>query len=279
MGVIGEQIKKIRIEKGITQEQLGQLVGVTTQAVSRWERGGTPDAEVLPLISEALGVGVDALFGREEQSLAMALARKLCLMPQEEAYSYAFSLCWAIELGLLGDVTILDDFMNRFLGDKSDGGDVSMDYFAKIITDSGIANARMSPDFRSFFLMVSPKDGTLKDKISDFEALRGVFEVFSDENVLKIVLYLHSKSIIPVASSLIGKSLGLSLREVERCMELLCVCGMAERSVVETVDGDMTVYNLRKESFFIPMMCFADEIAKKNVRPFWGTFNRTKPFY
>ena len=36
MSVIGEQIKKIRTEKGITQEQLGELIGVTTQAVSRW---------------------------------------------------------------------------------------------------------------------------------------------------------------------------------------------------------------------------------------------------
>ena len=48
MNVISEQIKKYRIANGLTQEQLGQLVGVTTQAVSKWERGGMPDAELLP---------------------------------------------------------------------------------------------------------------------------------------------------------------------------------------------------------------------------------------
>ena len=70
MSVIGKQIKKYRMEKGITQEQLGELAGVTTQAVSKWERGGTPDVELLPSLSEVLNVSIDALFGREEQNLS-----------------------------------------------------------------------------------------------------------------------------------------------------------------------------------------------------------------
>lgn len=72
--------KKYRTQKGLTQEQLGQLLGVTTQAVSKWERGGTPDAELLPDISQALGVSIDALFGREEQRLTASLARQICQM-------------------------------------------------------------------------------------------------------------------------------------------------------------------------------------------------------
>ena len=42
--MIGEHIKTYRLKKGITQEELGRQVGVTTQAVSKWERGGVPYA-------------------------------------------------------------------------------------------------------------------------------------------------------------------------------------------------------------------------------------------
>ena len=116
MSVIGKQIKKYRTQKGLTQEQLGQLLGVTTQAVSKWERGGTPDAELLPDISQALGVSIDALFGREEQRLTASLALQICQMKNENAYRYAFRICRAIEIGFMQDIYVLDDFLNKFIG-------------------------------------------------------------------------------------------------------------------------------------------------------------------
>ena len=75
--VIGAKIRQDRRLRGITQEQLGSLVGVTTQAVSKWERGGTPDAELLPEIADVLEVSVDALFGRAEVTLEAEIISKL----------------------------------------------------------------------------------------------------------------------------------------------------------------------------------------------------------
>ncbi|MBR6917543.1 MAG: helix-turn-helix domain-containing protein [Clostridia bacterium] len=38
---IGENIKRLRINKGVTQEQLSEVLGVACAAVSKWERGAT----------------------------------------------------------------------------------------------------------------------------------------------------------------------------------------------------------------------------------------------
>lgn len=109
---IGEQIKKFRTEKSITQEQLGELVGVSTQAVSKWERGGAPDIELLPALSQALGVSIDALFGSDDRSETLKLAQKLSRMSDKEAYRYAFGICWALEVGLRRDSSVIKDFID-----------------------------------------------------------------------------------------------------------------------------------------------------------------------
>ena len=62
-------LKELRKQKGIKQEDIAEAVGVSPQAVSKWESGGMPDAALLPRIADNLGVTIDALFGREEETL------------------------------------------------------------------------------------------------------------------------------------------------------------------------------------------------------------------
>ena len=275
MSVIGKQIKKYRMAKNITQEQLGQLVGVTTQAVSEWERGGTPDAELLPSLADALGVNVDALFGREDKSLVSELVRKICRMPNDEAYRYAFSICWAIELGLMQDPTVIDDFLGKFIDPSAITND-TMDYFAKIMQDGGITTVRLSPDFQHFFLLVEPKN-SIKDHLADPQKLREVFRVFADEKLLRIIMYMYSRLNSPIATSLISKNTGIDDKEVDRCMDVLCKNNLATRTTVATADGEMNSYMFHQESSVIPLLCYADEIAKKEFRDIMGSFDRRKP--
>ena len=63
---IGQNIKKYRKEKGYTQRELADLIGVSVQAVSKWETDtGAPDiSQVVPLAS-ALDISTDALFDYE----------------------------------------------------------------------------------------------------------------------------------------------------------------------------------------------------------------------
>ena len=72
---IGAIIKKLRAENNITQETLANAIGVTPQAISRWEsEGGYPDIELLPALADFFSVSTDELLGyklsEREQELA-----------------------------------------------------------------------------------------------------------------------------------------------------------------------------------------------------------------
>lgn len=61
---LGRRIAALRKEKGLTQEQLAEKVGVSAQAVSKWENDiSCPDITLLPLLAELFGVSVDELLG------------------------------------------------------------------------------------------------------------------------------------------------------------------------------------------------------------------------
>lgn len=65
---IGKYIRKKRIEKGMTQQQLAEKIQVTEKAVSRWETGrGVPDISLLEPLAEELHVSVTELLNGEEQ--------------------------------------------------------------------------------------------------------------------------------------------------------------------------------------------------------------------
>ena len=61
---LGQKIRELRQRDGRTQETLAEAIGVTSQAVSRWEaNGGYPDMEMIPSIAHYFGVSIDELFG------------------------------------------------------------------------------------------------------------------------------------------------------------------------------------------------------------------------
>lgn len=64
---ISENIRKYRKIKGFTQEELAMQLGVTAQAVSRWESAaGMPDISLIVPIAQNLGVTTDTLFGMDD---------------------------------------------------------------------------------------------------------------------------------------------------------------------------------------------------------------------
>ena len=75
-----EILLELRTKHGLSQEQLGEQVHVTRQAVSRWETGETvPNTETLQLLSSLFDVSINTLLGSPRQ-----LSCQCCGMPLED---------------------------------------------------------------------------------------------------------------------------------------------------------------------------------------------------
>lgn len=65
--LIGENIKRIRRERNLTQEEVASHLGISFQSISKWERGdGYPDITMLPALANYFGISVDELLGMSE---------------------------------------------------------------------------------------------------------------------------------------------------------------------------------------------------------------------
>lgn len=61
--VLGENIRRFRKKMKMTQEELADKIGVSFQAVSKWENAqSAPDISLLPLLAEVFGCTIDDLF-------------------------------------------------------------------------------------------------------------------------------------------------------------------------------------------------------------------------
>lgn len=83
---LGNRIRQLRRRDGCTQEMLAEVLGVTPQAISRWESGGSyPDMNLIPSIANYFGVTIDELFGyqNEREKRIQALVSQIQAMKQK----------------------------------------------------------------------------------------------------------------------------------------------------------------------------------------------------
>ena len=76
---LGERIAEKRKARGLKQEDLAEMLGVSAQAVSKWENDvSCPDIMTLPTLSDKLGCSIDELLKGKEQEM------KAVLLPENE---------------------------------------------------------------------------------------------------------------------------------------------------------------------------------------------------
>jgi len=96
--ILSERILALRKEKNLTQEALAEQLGLSFQAVSKWEnKQSCPDIALLPVLADIFGVSVDSLFGRQTATTNQQAV-------SEPVFDYCDKLPWPDDKTLRGVV-------------------------------------------------------------------------------------------------------------------------------------------------------------------------------
>lgn len=107
---IGEFICRLRKEKGLTQAELGERLGISNRTISKWENGdGLPDIATLPELAKELNITVDELLSAEKKELAEL---KVTEIESKDKVNNTFQITYIVSLflgvfgAILGFVTL-----------------------------------------------------------------------------------------------------------------------------------------------------------------------------
>lgn len=242
--IFSTQLQNLRKERGITQETLAAHLGVSPQAVSKWENGSFPDGDLLPRIADFFEVSIDYLYGRAERACSIEQRifdeLKEKKLSREALFDVIFEMVWSAH------ITSWDGTGGWYPLPKYENPQPHL--ISEVSDNAGFAYFRLNEDLRFFTLMKNPPDGFAK-RLGDAERFAPLFAFLGDVGNLKILFYMLSlRDGDVVRASVAAKRLNLSKEKVEKAFEYLCGIGgggnkpFIELSVINENDGTEKAY-------------------------------------
>lgn len=119
----GEQIRTRRRQKGLSQEKVAELTGVSRQAVAKWESGqSAPSTENLFKLAEILGTSAESLMETSEKTESHAIAEQVYCLQQAEKAKKSQELRRKIKIRLLLALAVFGCYAVFYLGGRWLGG-------------------------------------------------------------------------------------------------------------------------------------------------------------
>jgi len=263
----GEVVRTERMKKGLTQEKLGEMLGVSSQAVSKWETTGCyPDAELLVPLANALDVSLDALFRNGQVTERDAALMVFSLMQKEnereggKPFELIRRLCWVTQGAWFGiyDPTPAADGMSS------------------ITDDDGFTEVSCEPYAPFFSVFPEPENGW-GEAVGDGEEIRSVFAALGAPSVMKALLFLLTKEREYLFEpALLTKELGIDAGELDAVMSGLRTLDMVSEAPV-VINGECRkLYYYHRNEKVIPLLLFAKFVRGSEIYHFQSD-NRQKP--
>lgn len=278
-------ITRLRKERGLTQEQLGQLVGVSAQAVSKWEKGGAPDVELLPVLADRLGVSIDTLFGRADPSTAdmtTQFQQWLLSIPSKERFSTLFELlavtstCMGSNLMSSGIIPFMTLGDTCYMDSVVPAAPSRTWLRAYVHAEEGLLLGVLAKDFPLYLLMPEPSEG-YQNNLPTPEECRKLFAALALPGAIEILLYLHRREKNFYHPTAIAKQTSIPLKDVLEALSQMEGCELLKKQNLELENGLTQVYTLHDNYAFVPFLYFARWVMQRMDAYIFSCDTRTRP--
>lgn len=245
----GTTLQNLRKEKKITQEQLASHLGVSPQAVSKWENGSYPESDLLPAIADFFGVSIDYLYGRGGGNDPIEVQ---VFKAMQEAYEKEFQnggnghsheecaklirkILWAMQIS---PWSANDNYYNPPQN--------SLDYAktTSLVMDNVYFTYMGLRVDNPFFFFMSKPEGVdyIEELFKDTDGIVKLFEVMSDKDNMRILTFLYTLSRESfVTAGTIAKSLNIKREKVDKLLNSLVDYSIFNRS------GNLPFYKIGVE--------------------------------
>ena len=276
--LMGEQIMTFRKAMSMTQEELGRAVGVSTQAVSRWENGGAPDVSLLPAIADKLGVTIDALFGREEgevRDMTGTLAAWLRSKAEPERMRSLSRLIWESSVRSMMNIHVPEmeypkEAEQEFAGRKSI-------MRTAVCTDDGYVLGVAGEDLSYMCVFPEPEEGYERYLLEDSE-YRALFAALSLPGSMELLRYFCGEGPVSyIVAPVAAKRVGRTAEETARVLEALTEVHILRKIELELENGMVSAYEIRDINAVVPFLYFARWLSQLDGVYFMNMGFRERP--
>ena len=270
---LSQNIKKLRLEKGLTQEQLALKLGVSAQAVSKWENSDTyPDGALLTPLAQVLDASLDTLFDNRKVTMADVSSRITRLIGNskgKDRLHLAREICWQIEKGYFGHAdepdTLYDpDELKQCL---------SSSY---VLDDNGFTP--VSNGQAPFFALFPQYENCFGEVIGDGEEARKLFLLLSSPDTMRAVIFIHrNRPDYVFEAELLASVCGIDGDRLEKVMQELLELDLASKKELELNGERRTLYFSNPKHMTVALMLMAHEFFYKGSYSYTAHC-RTVPF-
>lgn len=249
MNSLAENIKRFRLAKGLTQEQLANILHISSQAISKWECDENfPDGSLLIPLANALEVSLDRLFGNEKiyfEDTSLNIIK--LLQNSNNEYKLALDLCWQIEQGVFGWLDSTEQ-INKCPAHK---------FASYVLRNEGFTH--MSTNNKSSFFSIFPEpECGWSEALGDIEELRKIFECMADPDTMNSIIFIHKiERGYTFEAEVLCSKCGVDSKCLEKVIESLLYLKLVSRDIVTIDNKELVLYTAHPTHKIIPLLLFA----------------------